>query len=92
MSDLRKKPGVAFWSTVTLLAVLLYVSSFGPAIWVIDHNDSPSAWSVDAFEGFYRPIIWIDDNGPAPLTAAIDWYIGLWRELRQPEYMGNQQL
>lgn len=31
MSD-RKKPGAAFWATVALVAMLLYVASFGPAL------------------------------------------------------------
>ena len=30
MTD-RKKPDVGFWATVALVAVLLYVASFGPA-------------------------------------------------------------
>jgi hypothetical protein len=33
MTD-RKKPGVAFWATVVVVAVLAYPLSFGPACWV----------------------------------------------------------
>ena len=29
-----KKPGVAFWATVVVVGVLLYLASFGPACWV----------------------------------------------------------
>jgi hypothetical protein len=34
MSEERKKPGVAFWATVVLVAVLAYPLSFGPACWL----------------------------------------------------------
>jgi hypothetical protein len=30
----HKKPGVAFWATVVVVVVLLYVASFGPACWL----------------------------------------------------------
>ena len=92
MSGDRKKSGVAFWATVLLVGVLVYVASFGPAIWVIDHDDLPAAWAVDAFEIVYRPILWLEDNGPTPISNAIDWYLELWRTSRQPEYLGNQLL
>src|SRR5262245_32714981 len=33
MSELRKKPGVAFWATVVVVVVLAYPLSFGPVCW-----------------------------------------------------------
>ena len=30
----RKKPGVAFWASVVLIAAVLYAASFGPACWI----------------------------------------------------------
>ncbi len=88
----RKKPGVAFWATVGLVVVLAaYPLSFGPAIWVIEHNDLPAAWAFDAAEVLYRPILWLEETGPKPISHAIDWYVELWStNARQPEYMGNQ--
>ena len=29
-----KKPGVAFWATVVVAGLVLYVASFGPACWL----------------------------------------------------------
>ena len=81
MTD-RKKPGVAFWATVWVFVVLLYPLSFGPALWVIDHEDLPAAWAVDAIEIFYSPIFWLEENSPKPIVNAIDWYIEVWTEPR----------
>jgi hypothetical protein len=97
MNSDRKKPGVVFWATVVLAAVMFYFASFGPAIWVIAHDDLPMEWEVDAFEVVYRPIAWLEENGPEPVSYAIDWYIELWctrpREFdREPEYIGHQPL
>lgn len=91
MTSDRKSPGVAFWATVVLVAALVgYPLSFGPAVWVIDHDDLPAAWAVDAFEVLYRPIIWLEENGPTPISYAIDSYIELWQTGKQPEYLGRK--
>jgi len=51
----RKKPGVAFWVTVGLVGLVLYVLSMGPATWLVNQDWSPE-WTVDAVELIYCPI------------------------------------
>ena len=52
MTD-HKKPGVAFWATVALVAVLVgYPLSFGPACWIVDWADI-SRYRLS----FYLPLI-----------------------------------
>ena len=69
----RKKPGVAFWATVALVAVLMgYPLSFGPWCWIASRTathrrDAPS---------FYRPISMFADLTTAG-TTMIAWYGGL---------------
>ena len=49
----RKKPGVAFWVTVTLFAVLVgYPLSFGPACWITSRLDEPHP----IFNAVYSPL------------------------------------
>ena len=52
----RKKPGWAFWATVGLVGIVLYVLSMGPATWLINQDWSPE-WTVDAAEWIYFPIL-----------------------------------
>ena len=81
----RKKPGVAFWATVVVVVVLLYVTSFGPARWILPHTDLPE-WTCETICALYRPVIWIEKHGPAPIRNAVSWYAMLW----EPDYMGYQ--
>jgi hypothetical protein len=53
MTTDRKKPGVAFWATVALVPMLLYVASFGPAWW-LGHRQVISARQIRTG---YRPIL-----------------------------------
>src|SRR5882672_7949859 len=82
MTD-RKKPGVAFWATVVVVAMpLLYVLSFGPACWWFSIRRS----EMQIFDGWsgpddppcapqiYWPIGWAAQNGPDRLGDAIVWY------------------
>jgi hypothetical protein len=57
MTDDRKKPGWAFWTTVAVVVVLVgYPLSFGPACWIVAWaNENAGAGFVN---GFYRPVIW----------------------------------
>jgi hypothetical protein len=48
----RKKPGVAFWVTVGLVVVLLYMASIGPAVSLRFHGHAD--WLPDGV--IYRPI------------------------------------
>jgi hypothetical protein len=37
MTSFRKKPGVAFWATVMVVVVLLYLAALGPACWITSY-------------------------------------------------------
>jgi hypothetical protein len=70
MTD-RKKPGVAFWATVALVAVLLaYPLSFGPACWLCERGllSQRAAWII------FRPWTWLCVNGPEPVRTAVRRY------------------
>lgn len=73
----RKKPGVAFWATVGLVAVLLYVASFGPACGILHHLGDPD-YALPAYWFIYAPIIWTYENGPERIRDTIEWYCRLW--------------
>jgi hypothetical protein len=71
MTD-RKKPGVAFWATVVTVVVLVaYPLSFGPACWRLSMS-RPSG-SVAA-PRIYCAIGWLAANGPSWSRDAIFWY------------------
>jgi hypothetical protein len=75
----RKKPGVAFWATVVVVVIVLYVASFGPAVWVIGREWSPD-WTYEAFLCVYAPIFLLHESGPLPIHDAILWYAHLWAD------------
>ena len=52
MTD-RKKPGVAFWATVVVGLLVLYVASIGPAVSVSFHHASAGNQTLGAI---YRPL------------------------------------
>lgn len=69
MTD-RKKPTAGFWLTVALVAVLVYMASFGPACWIESR----------AFYGkilpFYGPVEWAITRSPGGERALL-WYARL---------------
>ena len=79
MTD-RKKPGVAFWATVTIVVVAIYIASFGPACWWFASRDPASILIGDPHRSpryaprVYWPIGWLAENGPLPIGDAIFWY------------------
>ena len=73
MTD-RKKPGVAFWATVALVAVLVaYPLSFGPACWLVDWGFLNSKFMSIT----YRPIFMIVLRAPSPVARGINRYMRL---------------
>ena len=73
MSD-RKKPGVACWIVVALIAVLVgYPLSFGPACWISSRTTLGADWLPCG----YRPVISGLNLKPTRLAAAIQWYARL---------------
>lgn len=50
----RKKPGVAFWTTVVLVVVLVgYPLSFGPACWLVNQGNA----RIEVVCRVYRPFV-----------------------------------
>ena len=72
MSLDRKKTGVAFWAIVALVVVVLYVVSFGPAVWLTAHHQN--RFTVPTFEFVYQPILLLCADGPWTIAQAIRWY------------------
>jgi hypothetical protein len=71
----RKKPGVAFWTTVVLAVPILYVASFGPVCWAVSRVTRWSGpWGATNF--LYSPIlrVWYHDGAT---SKAIRWYANL---------------
>ena len=65
----REKPGVAFWATMALVVIVLYVLCIGPACWISSHTGAgDSAVSV-----VYRPLTWGMSNSKR-IEGAISWY------------------
>jgi hypothetical protein len=51
----RSKPGVAFWATVVVVAVLVaYPLGFGPACWLVENGEL----AARPVARLYRPILW----------------------------------
>ena len=81
-NDQKKKPGMAFWCTVTVaVALAAYPLSFGPAC----ARFGPRQLLVqdplyDAYHAFYRPLLWAMNN---PLVyGAMERYCALWEPER----------
>jgi hypothetical protein len=80
MSQERKKPGVAFWATTTVVAVLVgYPLSFGPACWwmsEIRENSTPMVNGISPrrVSKIYLPFGWVAVHGPAWAANTIRWY------------------
>ncbi len=75
MTD-RKKPGVAFWATVGLAGLVLYVASFGPACWLCEKQRVPTylAWLA------FRPLTWLIVESPHGIGAPIRKYAAVFSE------------
>ena len=70
MTD-RKKPGVAFWITVALVAVLVgYPLSYGPVGWFCERPICPT-WFQNVADRFYDPLMWT--LRLAPVTVQNAW-------------------
>jgi len=71
MSADIKKPGVAFWATVLVVAALVaYPLSFGSACWISGWVNSGN----EAVTLVYRPITWTFGDpyaGPVPLIGQL---------------------
>jgi hypothetical protein len=78
MSQDRKKPGVTFWITLALVAVLVgYPLSAGPAFWIYIKTGEP-LWAGTALETIYWPLSESLGAGPRIIWDAFTWYMHLW--------------
>jgi hypothetical protein len=77
MTD-RTKPGVAFWATVVVVAVLVaYPLGAGPALWIA-HHDVPG-WVVGVICWVYAPAeAWVEGHAPEPVARAVRAYLDWW--------------
>ena len=72
MTTDRKKPGVAFWATVVVVALVVYVASFGPACWLAFDGRLSKTVVAEA----YRPVIRAANVAPAPILGLVTAYSG----------------
>ena len=81
----RKKPGVAFWTTVVLVVVLVvYPLSFGPMCWVRNRLPPDLSWPV--YRAVYAPILWLYRGGLALVRRVLRWYGDLWLTSRSETF------
>ena len=78
----RKKPGMAFWATVGLVLVLIYVASFGPICWYVGRpgaDDNAFNEFSPALRALYWPLGRIIYRRIPAAAPALIWYarIGL---------------
>jgi hypothetical protein len=74
MTSDRKKPGVAFWATVVVVALLVsYPLSFGPACWINCRTEIGTRHMAVV----YRPVCWAWARWPGLLQTPIRWYATL---------------
>jgi hypothetical protein len=73
MADEKRRRGFLFWIAPTLLLLVLYVLSSGPA-WRLYWNGYVSYPTIRTL---YKPIFWIHKTSE-PTGQWIDWYLNLW--------------
>ena len=72
----ERKPILGFVATMVAAALLVYLLSFGPAMWLVDREILP-AWSISVVSAVYYPVYWTSTVGPRPVREAIRWYAEL---------------
>lgn len=65
MVEQRRKPGWAFWLTVAVVGLVLYVASFGPACWLAVRTETADS---DMFIAAYQPM-WLAIGYDTPLIS-----------------------
>jgi hypothetical protein len=81
-SSSRQKPGVAFWATVVVVAILVaYPLSLGPACWLAAREnpelDDGVISDLRVTSHFYWPLGWAAANAPEPVRDLVSWYATL---------------
>src|SRR5260370_42080825 len=62
-----------YWSMTATVALLAYVLSFGPAMWLVDRGILP-AWPKQSVSFVYYPVFWTSMVGPRPVRELVRWY------------------
>ncbi len=83
-------PTIGFWATMAGIAGLVYVLSFGPAMWLRQNGKLPS-WTNNPLACAYYPIIWVCLTGPRPVREGLIWYAE-WGTRRTPERIYDQEM
>jgi hypothetical protein len=65
MTSDRKKPGVAFWASMMVVAVLAYPLSFGPACWIASRRPFSAT-----LPNVYWPLGWSIERAPEGIANA----------------------
>ena len=90
-----KKPGVAFWATVGLVTVLVYLASFGPACRIASRRVEFGFSEKPKIPTFYWPILTLSGDCPGVGTAVL-WYVKVCvprgREVLVPFYGDDGEL
>lgn len=69
MDKQRKKPGLAYSTTVVILALpILYIASFGPAYWL------QSRMPTRQFTFYHRPLWDMVTRGNGVIAHSLLWY------------------
>ena len=84
MSGSRKKPGWAFWTTVAVLGLALYVASTGPSDYLFSHGYL-SETNASLLHSFYSPFAWGYRHSPGCVQRAYDAYSLWWSKLPPTE-------
>jgi hypothetical protein len=60
----KKRPGTAFWATVTVAVILAYAVGLGPACWLSSRSET-GAGLVSAI---YHPVVQATSSGHCPIA------------------------
>jgi hypothetical protein len=86
MTTDREKPGVAFWATVVLVVVLVYLVSFGPMYGITCAVGSPILHRTAHV--IYRPLA-VACRGSDTATRLAFWYADFWKWKGPPRKRGG---
>jgi hypothetical protein len=88
----ERKPTIGFVIMVAAVALLVYLLSFGPAMWLVDRRVLP-AWSKSAVSVVYYPVFWTSMVGPRPVRELVRWYAELGaKRLADPIFDDSQEI
>jgi len=77
---------MAFWATIAVVVLVLYVASIGPWFWLNASGRLPALviWT----QHIYDPLRWTSEQSPA-FRKALSAYLVLWLPAEPMEYHGE---